>query len=340
MDIKQIKITTQRAIPLGYQGENAVVQISFPQPESLLSERWTLMHQRATDSEAYPVPLNVVDGGLVWTVSSGDAAVSGLGRAQLICTGADGEILKTMVYGTVTAKSLAVGGEVPDPVKPWYDAIIEEIEQIGGIDPEDIKAAVEAYMAENPVAETDPTVPDWAKQPEKPTYTAEEVGALPATYTPPEAPVQSVNGKTGAVTLTAEDVGALPDSCVPPEAAPKAMHIKIPSQGDPDHTFAEIYAHYLAGGYTDLYYHSNIYILRSCDESAVTFSNTNASSGSATTAVVEITKKDSWSLMESKLAPVYLINGKTGNVTLDIPTDDHITDLINTALGVIENGTY
>lgn len=27
--------------------------------------------------------------------------------------------------------------------------------------------------------EIDPTVPDWAKQPEKPTYTAEEVGALP-----------------------------------------------------------------------------------------------------------------------------------------------------------------
>lgn len=29
-------------------------------------------------------------------------------------------------------------------------------------------------------AETDPTVPLWAKQPTKPTYTAEEVGALPA----------------------------------------------------------------------------------------------------------------------------------------------------------------
>ena len=28
--------------------------------------------------------------------------------------------------------------------------------------------------------ETDPTVPDWAKQPEKPTYTADEVGALPS----------------------------------------------------------------------------------------------------------------------------------------------------------------
>lgn len=27
--------------------------------------------------------------------------------------------------------------------------------------------------------ETDPTVPDWAKQPSKPSYTADEVGALP-----------------------------------------------------------------------------------------------------------------------------------------------------------------
>lgn len=37
------------------------------------------------------------------------------------------------------------------------------------------------------VKETDPTVPDWAKQPKKPTYTAEEVDALPAN-TPIPAP--------------------------------------------------------------------------------------------------------------------------------------------------------
>ena len=30
-----------------------------------------------------------------------------------------------------------------------------------------------------PYAESDPTVPDWAKKPAKPTYTAEEVGAMP-----------------------------------------------------------------------------------------------------------------------------------------------------------------
>ena len=110
-------------------------------------------------------------------------------------------------------------------------------------------------------AETDPTVPEWAKQANKPTYTADEVGALPSsTVIPtvptkvsafendkgyltehqsldgyaktsdiptkpedigaqpsgnyalkteiPNVPVQSVNGKTGAVTLSASDVNA------------------------------------------------------------------------------------------------------------------------------------
>lgn len=49
----------------------------------------------------------------------------------------------------------------------------------GGASTEEIKEVVGAYMQEHPFKETDPTVPDWAKQPEKPAYTAEEVGALP-----------------------------------------------------------------------------------------------------------------------------------------------------------------
>ena len=38
------------------------------------------------------------------------------------------------------------------------------------------------------VVERDPTVPDWAKQPSKPTYTADEVGALPITTVIPTVP--------------------------------------------------------------------------------------------------------------------------------------------------------
>lgn len=81
-------------------------------------------------------------------------------------------------------------------------------------------------------SETDPTVPAWAKAPTKPSYTAGEVGAdasgtaasavtahVAASDPHPQytttseaaaaAPVQSVAGKTGAVSLVAADIGGL-----------------------------------------------------------------------------------------------------------------------------------
>ena len=74
------------------------------------------------------------------------------------------------------------------------------------------------------ITETDPTVPAWAKAENKPSYTAEEVGALPSTYKPP---VTSVNGKTGAVSLVASDVGALPNTTVIP-TVPNALKNPYP----------------------------------------------------------------------------------------------------------------
>lgn len=49
------------------------------------------------------------------------------------------------------------------------------------ISEEKIEKSVKSYLEKNPIEETDPTVPAWAKEEEKPTYTAEEVGALPST---------------------------------------------------------------------------------------------------------------------------------------------------------------
>lgn len=74
------------------------------------------------------------------------------------------------------------------------------------------------------ITETDPTVPAWAKAEKKPSYTAEEVGALPSTYEPP---ITSVNGKTGAVALVASDVGALPNTTVIP-TVPTALKNPYP----------------------------------------------------------------------------------------------------------------
>jgi hypothetical protein len=67
-----------------------------------------------------------------------------------------------------------------------YDALEERLTALektqgGSVTPEQIQKAVDNYLTENPVQldEADPTVPDWAKQPNKPSYTADEVGAQP-----------------------------------------------------------------------------------------------------------------------------------------------------------------
>ena len=49
------------------------------------------------------------------------------------------------------------------------------------ISDEKIEKSIKSYLEKNPIEETDPTVLAWAKEKEKPTYTAEEVGALPST---------------------------------------------------------------------------------------------------------------------------------------------------------------
>lgn len=54
------------------------------------------------------------------------------------------------------------------------------------ISEEKIEKSVKSYLEKNPIEETDPTVPEWAKEEEKPTYTAEEVGALPSTTVIPK----------------------------------------------------------------------------------------------------------------------------------------------------------
>lgn len=97
---------------------------------------------------------------------------------------------------------------------------LAKIDDSGSVDEETVRQIVADYLAENPpvTEETDPTVPEWAKQENPPTYTAEDVGARPDDWMP-----------------TAEEVGALPaDTKIPskPEdigAQPKGDYLtKVP----------------------------------------------------------------------------------------------------------------
>ena len=72
----------------------------------------------------------------------------------------------------------SAAGAPADPTPDVYDQIMEIIKGLGGVDPDDIAKAVADYLAAHPIKETDPTVPEWAKAETKPTYSAEEVGAI------------------------------------------------------------------------------------------------------------------------------------------------------------------
>ena len=78
---------------------------------------------------------------------------------------------------------------LPEESLPVLYEILQKLDDLynsGGIDPNELKkhivSAVESYLIKNPVSitETDPTVPNWAKNPVKPTYTAGEVGTYTA----------------------------------------------------------------------------------------------------------------------------------------------------------------
>lgn len=123
MEVKQIYITAQGGIPLGRQGENKARQIVFPQPADLLAETWTLLVQRPRDREPYPAPLEKTDTALIWNLTTADTAQSGKGRAQLVCTGGNGEILLSRIWLTDTLPSLGEPGETPEPIKPYLSQL-------------------------------------------------------------------------------------------------------------------------------------------------------------------------------------------------------------------------
>lgn len=190
----------QPEIYLGRQGEMNAREIVFDL--SALREKYgtgtaTLYHQRAKDPAPYLIG-ETTGTTLTWTVSETDTVYAGIGYCEFRYTFGTEGLSKSTMFATNVKASLSGDVIIPAALQAWYDALIDYIDTHSGgsVDPEDIAAAVEAYMDEHPITESDPTVPSWAKASTKPSYTASEVGALPddTTY------VSSVNGNSGAVT--------------------------------------------------------------------------------------------------------------------------------------------
>ncbi|MDD6936762.1 MAG: hypothetical protein PUI99_07545 [Clostridiales bacterium] len=200
-------------ICLGKQGEVNALRVEFDvsawmamYPDATVK----LMHFAPDRPQDNPViPTLGVEGTLrVWIVGEEDTAGAGNGVIELLLIDErTGSTIKSATGYTTVLRSPSAGIEAQEP-EPGY--VRYDVDQSALLT--DTQKAFARTNIDAIKDEKDPTVPDWAKQPRKPTYTASEVGALPSSYTPP---VTSVNGMTGAVALSAQDVGARPDTWTP-----------------------------------------------------------------------------------------------------------------------------
>lgn len=159
------------------------------------------------------LPVTTFEAGVLsWAITDGDTATPGKGLYQIVATGANGERKTSDTHTVYVVSNMpgTAGDTPPEASQPWVDEVVSAAERAedaaeraesaaaGGVPVATPDKAgvvkpgegleVEADGTLNVVGgggggitqETDPTVPSWAKQPNKPSYTPQEIGAQPA----------------------------------------------------------------------------------------------------------------------------------------------------------------
>lgn len=218
----QMAAEAMRTMQIGFQGEQNAQQIRINVQKWL--EKWPdasihLMLTLPGEKTSYPANTRIENGELIFLPGYGDTQKAGHGAAYVAAT-RDGTHLA--VSETVLTEILLRGRggetipEAPEAQAGWVANVLDAAHRAeeaakraenAQVTDEQVGKAVEDFLRENPVEfeEKDPTVPEWAKAKEKPTYTAEEVGAqpkgdyalvseIPAPYTLPVASADTLGG--------------------------------------------------------------------------------------------------------------------------------------------------
>lgn len=126
-------IADSRMMHIGKNGEGDALRVTFPvvgEWEALYGAGgvWTLNVQRHGDALAYAAQdFTIEDGAAVWVVTDADAAVVGEGRCELTYKIGD-TVAKSRTYAFRVDRSLTGGGNVPDPVKGWQEALEKRVD--------------------------------------------------------------------------------------------------------------------------------------------------------------------------------------------------------------------
>ena len=213
-------------ICLGKQGEINALRVEFD------VSAWMAMYPDATVKLMYfapdrpqdnpVIPTLGVEGTLrVWIVGEEDTAGAGNGVIELLLIDErTGSTIKSATGYTTVLRSPSAGIEAQEAEAGYVRYDVDQSALLTDEQKAVARKNIGAGTGDSTgtggiLKETDPTVPDWAKQPSKPTYTAGEVGARPDTWTPSAS---DVGARPDTWTPSASDVGARPDTWMPSAA--------------------------------------------------------------------------------------------------------------------------
>lgn len=122
-------LTFDEKIVLGKQGENLSREVIFDckawlELHGLTGGTLSLVAQRPTDEDGYPVPVETTEDTVTWTVNSTDVAIDGIGWAELRYTVGE-QILKSKTFLTLIGKGLTPKDEPPEAYVPYINQVIE-----------------------------------------------------------------------------------------------------------------------------------------------------------------------------------------------------------------------
>lgn len=121
-------LTFNERLRIGKQGENLTREITFDCAawlDTLSGGVLSIVHQRPTDSDAYPCgDYTVTDTSLTWSINETDLAFSGLGRCELRYT-IGSRIAKSKTFYTEIITALNPLDTPPAAYEPYIDRVID-----------------------------------------------------------------------------------------------------------------------------------------------------------------------------------------------------------------------
>ena len=121
-------LTFNERLRIGKQGENLTREITFDCAawlDTLSGGVLSIVHQRPTDSDAYPCgDYTVTDTSLTWSINETDLAFSGLGRCELRYT-IGSRIAKSKTFYTEIFTALNPLDTPPAAYEPYIDRVID-----------------------------------------------------------------------------------------------------------------------------------------------------------------------------------------------------------------------